>query len=156
MKNVLRLLACGAALIALSGSLGGCSMMSPPADLDLRTTRTSAQGTYLVSIHPMVAAVPVNQIHSWEVSVATAAGEPVTGAQIGFDGGMPQHGHGFPTQPRVTEELGAGRYRLAGVKFSMTGWWEMKLRIQAGTASDQVAFNTVVAEPGANRSLAAR
>ncbi|MFC5549070.1 FixH family protein [Massilia aerilata] len=152
MKNLVRLFACGVAVMALNG----CSMFSPPADLDVRTTRQSAEGKYVVSMHPVPATVPLNRIHAWEISVATAGGEPVTGAQIGFDGGMPQHGHGFPTQPRVTEELGNGRYRLDGVKFSMTGWWEMKLRIQAGAAQDRVTFNTVVAEPAAERSLAAR
>ena len=152
MKHVIRCAAFSLAALAL----GGCSMMSPPADLDLRSTQQSAEGKYLVSIHPLVATVPINRIHAWEISVATAAGEPVTGAQIGFDGGMPQHGHGFPTQPRVTEELGNGRYRLDGVKFSMTGWWEMKLRIQAGAANDRVTFNTVVAEPAPDQPLAAR
>ncbi|HEU4372768.1 MAG TPA: FixH family protein [Telluria sp.] len=81
--------------------------------------------------------------------VTSAAGQPVQHARIGFDGGMPQHHHGFPTSPRVTEELGEGRYRLDGMKFSMTGWWELKLTIDSAIGADKVAFNTVIEAPAA-------
>ena len=57
---------------------------------------------------------------------------------ISIDGGMPQHGHGFPTQPRVTRELGDGRYLLEGMKFSMPGWWEIKLKVDAASGTDEV------------------
>jgi hypothetical protein len=67
---------------------------------------------------------------------------------------MPQHGHGLPTQPRVTEELGDGRYRLDGMKFSMTGWWEMKVKIDAAPGKDQVTFNTVLPMPAAAPAVA--
>ena len=36
---------------------------------------------------------------------------------------MPEHGHGFPTVPEVTEYLGDGKYLVEGLKFSMPGWW---------------------------------
>jgi hypothetical protein len=62
---------------------------------------------------------------------------------------MPQHGHGFPTHPRVTRELADGTYLLEGMKFSMTGWWEVKLDIQGPQGADRVTFNTVVASPKA-------
>jgi hypothetical protein len=140
------------ALLALSG----CVVPAPPANLDVRTDRPTADGKYMVSLRPLVSVIPINQIHAWEITVRTAAGEPVDGAHISFDGGMPQHGHGFPTQPRVTDEMGNGRYRLDGVKFSMTGWWEMKLQIQAGQTHDQVTFNTVITTPAAERKVAAQ
>jgi hypothetical protein len=58
---------------------------------------------------------------------------------------MPQHGHGFPTQPRATRELEKGRYLLEGMKFSMPGWWEIKLKVDAAAGHDEVTFNTVIA-----------
>ncbi len=134
-------------VVAALAAVSACSMFQTPADLDLRLTRTSAQGLYVVAMRPLVPVVAVNQIHPWEIRVVNAAGEPVSGARIAFDGGMPQHGHGLPTQPRVTEELGDGRYRLDGMKFSMTGWWEMKVKIQSAQGSDQVTFNTVLPMP---------
>ena len=60
---------------------------------------------------------------------------------------MPRHGHGLPTQPRVTREIDAGVYALEGMKFSMTGWWELKLSIQGPSGADKVSFNTVVNAP---------
>ncbi|UUZ55295.1 FixH family protein [Massilia sp. H-1] len=67
---------------------------------------------------------------------------------------MPQHHHGFPTKPHVTEALGDGRYLLDGVKFSMTGWWQFKLKVESGSGSDLVVFNTVVNDPGAPAAVA--
>lgn len=133
------------AAILVAAVLAGCSMFSPPAALDQRMTRPSEHQAYVVAMRPFEQNVPVNRLHAWEIRVTSATGVPVTHAQIGFDGGMPQHGHGFPTSPKVTEELGDGRYRLDGVKFSMTGWWEMKLDIKAAGGADRVTFNTVVA-----------
>jgi hypothetical protein len=131
-------------VLTLFAALSACSMMTPPADLDLRPTRTSAHGLYVVSMRPMIAQVDVNQIHPWEIHIASPSGAPVTGASIAFDGGMPQHGHGLPTKPRVTQELGDGNYRLDGMKFSMTGWWEMRVQIHAGQGDDQATINTVL------------
>jgi hypothetical protein len=145
MKMIATLRALLAAALLL---LGGCTVFAAPKELDVRTTRLTAKGQFEVTIRPMTTDIPVNRLHAWEIVVKNAKGEPVTGARIGFDGGMPQHFHGFPTQPRVTADLGNGRYRLDGVKFSMTGWWEMKLDIQAADLRDAVTFNTVVVTKG--------
>ena len=138
--------------VAVLSALGACSMMNTPDHLDTRLSRTSDHALYLVTMRPMLTTPPINQIHAWEIDIATSAGVPVTDAQISFDGGMPQHGHGLPTQPRVTGSLGEGRYRLDGMKFSMSGWWEMKVKVRAAQGEDQVVFNTVVGEPGAKHS----
>ncbi len=136
----------GCSLLLLA-AVAGCAMFSPPAGLDLRLTRPSENQAYLVAMRPLDRQVPINRLHAWEIRVTNAAGVPVTHAQIAFDGGMPQHGHGFPTSPRVTAELGDGRYRLDGMKFSMGGWWEMKLSIKSAAGADKVTFNTVIAAP---------
>ena len=60
------------------------------------------------------------------------------------DGGMPQHGHGLPTQPKQTDEVAPGIYRIDGVKFSMTGWWEFRLNINAPFGDDSATFNIVL------------
>ncbi len=127
----------------------GC--MSAPKDLDLSLTRTSVDRKYVVTLQPPAAPAAINQLHSWQVSVATPAGLPVAQARIQVDGGMPQHGHGLPTRPRVTQELSAGTYLIEGMKFSMTGWWEIKLAIDGAQGADRLTFNTLVAQPGAGR-----
>jgi hypothetical protein len=54
---------------------------------------------------------------------------------------MPQHGHGLPTRPRVTRNLGDGAYEIEGVRFNMGGWWEFKLAIAGPRGTDTVTFN---------------
>jgi hypothetical protein len=139
----------GFAAFAVAGvvALGGC--MSPPKDLDMALDKPSAAGTYRVALVPPAQQPAINQMHSWQVKLATADGNPVHGATFRVDGGMPQHGHGLPTQPRVTRELAEGTYQLDGMKFSMTGWWEVKLAIDGPAGADKVTFNTVVAQPAA-------
>ena len=118
-----------------------------PKDLDVSLEKPSATGVYRVALLPPAQAPAINQMHSWKVKLATSDGTPVHGARFAVDGGMPQHGHGLPTQPRVTRELGDGTYQLDGMKFSMTGWWEVKLAIDGPQGVDKVTFNTVVEIP---------
>ena len=81
------------------------------------------------------------RMHTVRVAITDAAGVPVDDAIIQIDGGMPQHGHGLPTRPRVTRALGNGLYEIEGVRFNMGGWWEFKLAINAASGSDIVTFN---------------
>jgi hypothetical protein len=115
-----------------------------PSDLDTATTRTSEQGMYHVSITSNLDPLAINQIHSWTLYVESPQGQPVENAEILVNGGMPQHNHGFPTSPQVTEELGNGEYLVEGVKFSMAGWWEMTFAITANGQSDNITFNIVL------------
>ena len=135
-------------LIALI-ALAGCA--TPPPQLDLSLRRPSVDGHYVVTLQPPSPAPAINQLHSWQMKVETPAGQPVAKARIAIDGGMPQHGHGLPTRPRATPELADGAYRLEGMKFSMTGGWEIKLAIKSAEGEDTVTFNTMVAAPGAAR-----
>ena len=125
-------------------AMEGMSMPEMPDDLDTSTTRLTDQGAFQVSISSDLDPLDLNQIHSWTVRVETPKGEPVEGAEIVVDGGMPQHNHGFPTTPEITEELGGGDYLLEGMKFSMAGWWELKLAITAGDQTDDVTFNIML------------
>lgn len=130
-------------------ALSAC--MTPPPDLDLSLQHPSAQGKFIVALQPPAATPAINQIHSWQVKVTSPDGAPVSHARISIDGGMPQHGHGLPTRPQVTREVADGTYLMEGMKFSMTGWWEIKLAIQTADAADKVTFNQVVTDPSANR-----
>ncbi len=133
-------------------AVGGC--MTPPADLDVSLKRSTEQGKYVVTLQPPQATPAINQIHSWQILVASPTGAPVSEARILVDGGMPQHGHGLPTKPLVRREVAQGTYLLEGMKFSMTGWWEIKLALQTPQGPDKVTFNVVVHEP-AKQTLSA-
>ena len=133
-------------LLALA-LLSGC--MSTPANLNLSLNRPTAQNKYVVKVHALADPIVINKMHAWEIQLKSASGEPVPNARISVDGGMPQHLHGFPTKPRVTRELGEGRYLLEGMKFSMPGWWEIKLTIDSTIGTDKITFNTVISQPAA-------
>lgn len=137
------------ATLAATLLLAACG--TPPADLDLSLQHPSREGRFVVRMDPPATGPAINQIHAWQVRVTTADGSPVSNARIDFDGGMPQHGHGYPTKPRVTRELAPGVYALEGMKFSMTGWWDMRLDILAGDVGDTAVFNVVVDNAGVQR-----
>lgn len=114
------------------------------ASLDLSLEKATSARTYRVSLEPPQPEPAINQIHSWTVRVSDVNGSPVHDAAFAITGGMPEHGHGLPTRPRVTRELGQGTYLLDGMKFSMPGWWVITLSIQAPEGTDTVSFNTIV------------
>ena len=141
----LRKLTAAVTLTALAAAITGC--VAPPKDLDLSLDKNSVSDFYRVALVPPAQAPAINQMHSWKVKLRTPQGTPVHGAKFVVDGGMPQHGHGLPTQPRVTREVEDGTYALDGMKFSMPGWWEVKLNIQGPQGMDTVTFNTMINNP---------
>jgi hypothetical protein len=140
----------GAALILLivgphnlmARMMGGAA--APQGELDTATTRLSDQGLFEVTYSSSVTPIPINQIQTWTILVKTSDGQPVEQAEITVDGGMPQHGHGLPTQPEVTDNLGAGNFLVEGLKFQMPGWWEVTFHITANGDSDSITFNLVL------------
>ena len=121
----------------------GCMMfIRPPSDqLAFARTRMSEGRAYRATIIPQGDSIPKGKLQRWTLHLETAAGQPVQGAQIGIDGGMPQHGHGLPTKPRVTRALGNGDHLVEGMKFNMGGWWVVKFRVDAEAGRDSVVFN---------------
>jgi hypothetical protein len=111
----------------------------PPASEFGYGPRKSINGEYVVTIEES-AGFKTGKMLTTVIRVTSKAGNAVDGLQIKVDGGMPQHGHGLPTKPRVTKELSEGRYQVEGLKFNMGGWWELKFAF-AGATSDSVVFN---------------
>ena len=131
--------------LAAAGFVGYKMFLEPaPEGLDLATTRATVEGHFMVSISPEDPNYQRNSLHSWIATITTPDGAPVPDAQISIDGGMPQHGHGLPTEPQMTQSLGEGRYKIEGVRFHMRGWWEFKLAITAGGVTDNITFNLVL------------
>jgi hypothetical protein len=133
-----------AIVYALSMSTMMSRMGNAQSDLDYSTTQESDNGLYRVSYLSSTGTIPVNQMHEWTLHVEKADGTPVEDATITVDGDMPQHGHGLPTSPRVTEYLGNGDYRVEGLKFQMGGWWLMDFTITANGQTDAVHFNMLL------------
>lgn len=122
--------------------LGGCMLFArAPEDLDYSRTRVSEGGHYRATIQPAGDSIPRGTLHRWTLRLETGDGVPVDHASITVSGGMPQHGHGLPTTPRVTRSLGNGDHLVEGMKFNMGGWWVVKFRVEASGGRDSVVFN---------------
>jgi hypothetical protein len=135
--------AVGSMLAAASVALlAGCMhFMRPPADLDYSRTRTSEGGAYRATIRPLGDSIPQGRLHSWTLHLETADGRPVDDASVAVDGGMPQHGHGLPTRPRVAPAAGNGDHLVEGMRFNMGGWWVVKFRVRSAAGDDSLVFN---------------
>jgi len=139
------------ALLWLAAAIGGCAggaatpamqmSSNAPADADFGTTRTSDGGLFQVTYTPALQPIAINELHQWTLHVETADGVPVDDAAIAVSGGMPEHNHGMPTEPAVTEALGNGDYRVEGMQFQMGGWWTITFVIDAAGQQDSVTFN---------------
>ena len=149
-KSVVRRASLMLALLSVAASLTACShaMMMihstgakrPAASEFGLGPRASAGGNYVAILE---AAQPLRprRMQTVRVTVRDAEGRAIDDAQISIDGGMPQHGHGLPTRPRVTRNFGDGTYEIEGVRFNMGGWWEFKLAIAGSRGTDTVTFN---------------
>jgi hypothetical protein len=124
-------------------------MLRPAPPPDVGTVKATANGRYRVLLAPERGPVPLQRLHRWTVRVDPVGGAPGTSPNgapgapptVTVDGGMPHHGHGLPTRPRVTGRLPDGRLVIDGVRFSMPGWWELRLRVAGGAGTDSVTFN---------------
>ena len=83
----------------------------------------------------------INKIQQWILHVETRDGKVVENADIRIRGGMPEHNHGFPTAPKVTEYLGEGDYLIEGMKFHMAGKWQIDFIVTANNQQDTLTFN---------------
>lgn len=150
MRPTLRLLSLAAALASLVAPLippgdaraahGAGPTAAPAPAAEPATSLLSKGGAFRVSYRSAPAPVPLNSLHTWTLTVATPAGEPVKGAEIGVEAAMPAHGHGMPTKPVVTKSFPDGTYLVEGLKFSMPGLWSVTFTIRAGAASDVATF----------------
>lgn len=137
-RRALATIAAGSAAILLTG----CMLFArPPQDLDYSRTRTSSNGLYRATIRPVGDTIPQGKLHRWTLHLETVDGTPVDLCDVKVDGGMPQHGHGLPTKPRVTKRLGKGDHVVDGMKFNMGGWWVVKFAVSSAAGSDSVVFN---------------
>lgn len=92
-------------------------------------------------VEPMPPAVGV--LYSWTANVDTRSGERAKNARVSVSGGMPGHGHGLPTAPRVTQKE-PGVFLIEGVKFSMPGLWVFDVAVSTPSAREVIRFDLVL------------
>jgi hypothetical protein len=129
------LAACGAVMM-----MTGHGAKRPAASEFGFGPRTSAQGGFVGTLE-IDSPLKPRRMQTVRVVLRDGNGRTVEGASLRIDGGMPQHGHGLPTRPRVTRNLGNGAYEIEGVRFNMGGWWEFKVLIETAAGADTITFN---------------
>jgi len=144
-----RALASMGGLSLLAGLLLACTGKPAPAPEPQRAPdrgwRTiSDSGRLAGHLEPESGAVELNYFQTWVLELRESGGAAVLGAAIAIAGGMPSHGHGLPTQPQVTEELGGGRYRIEGVKLNMGGAWVIEVFVETSALRDRLRFDLAV------------
>ena len=144
MSKRIPLIAAAALVIAAAIVFTIAAAGRPPAKDFGPGPRTSERGLYVAALQDAQTLAPRKMYTLRATVIDGATGQAVSNATIAVDGGMPQHGHGFPTRPRVTRNLGNGTYEISGVRFNMGGWWELKLVITTPAGTDTVTFNLTV------------
>ncbi len=105
------------------------------------STKHTDNEHYQVHYSSKLYPITINTMHSWIIHVDDQTGVPLNNVDVTVDGGMPEHNHGLPTHPRITQNLGDGNYLLEGVRFHMGGWWQITITIQEKSKSDSVTFD---------------
>jgi hypothetical protein len=112
---------------------------------DTNRTQTTLKRQFVATIAPEGGEPSVGPLAAWTLAIRTPDGKPVGNATVLVEGGMPEHNHGLPTAPTVSADLGDGRYRVEGVKFSMPGRWVLRFQIATPDGkSDEATFNIML------------
>ncbi len=143
------------AAFALAASLTAASLsacQADPAATDTaavqpqqRWSTTTERGSYKVAVGPRDGRAPVGQFHDWVIEVRDAAGNAQPDVRLAIDGRMPDHGHGLPTRPQITQHLGDGRYLVEGVRFNMAGRWQLMVAVDGPAGQDRGVFDVDLA-----------
>jgi len=104
-------------------------------------TRSTEKGHYRITLTPVPDRVPIAELHSWTVYVETKDGVGFSPERLGIAGGMPTHGHGLPSEPRVTQKLDNGSYLIEGMKFHMGGEWQLVVGLSGPLGFDRGVFD---------------
>ncbi|MBT8144960.1 MAG: FixH family protein [Gammaproteobacteria bacterium] len=112
--------------------------------------KQSMQGVYTLAARPSLQPVRLNAMHYWVLQLTDADNAAVSNARFKIDGGMPGHGHGLPTSPAIVPGDAPGEYVLRGLRFNMSGIWELRLEIDDGDRSDKLQLLFVVEDTTGN------
>jgi len=102
-------------------------------------------GHYRIRARPAAMPLKLNRVHDWIIGIERLEGWSEIPTAIRFDGGMPSHGHGFVTRPRVTKNLGGGEFLVEGVKFHMPGEWVLVITVTSKTTTESVTLPLTIA-----------
>ncbi len=85
---------------------------------------------FVLAIEPELNPIKINRMHRWRLHLRRLDGTPVNDAQISLIGGMALHDHGLPSSPRIEPVGSNGQYLAEGIKFHMSGQWQMLFTVE--------------------------
>ena len=134
-------------IIGLCGVLAIAASSLALAEGTDSVTALTDKSYYRVSISPASGPAPVGKLHDWIIHVETEDGRYFTPTQLVITGGMPGHGHGFPSRPQVTRYLQNGDYLVEGMLFNMGGVWQILVGVTGPDGPDRVALEVSILAP---------
>lgn len=84
----------------------------------------SGEGGYTIALLDAVPAPPAKGDNVWQMQVEDDTGDAAEGMSIRIRTWMPDHQHGSPIVPTITDE-GGGVYSVDPVNLFMGGYWEV-------------------------------
>lgn len=121
----------------------GAIVAAPRVSRDTGTIeRVSNGGEYVVTCMPSPDPIPLNDMFTMEVRVASADGscaaEDVSALSV--SAWMPDHAHGLNVKPRI-EPLGDGRFTVSGMRLHMPGYWQVYLDAMQNGIVERTQFD---------------
>src|SRR4051812_20221326 len=89
----------------------------------------------LVSSTP---APPARGLDDWTLRITDSAGQPLTTVPLAILTLMPEHGHGSPTIPQISNQ-GGGNYKVSQLNLFMPGIWRITF-FPSNASSDTAEF----------------
>src|SRR6185436_11898622 len=120
----------------LAGLLVACAAS---AAWSAAAAAASPSGRYRVTLRPLAEPIALNTWHAWLLHIERADGAALALRDLAVDGGMPAHGHGLPSAPRLERGPSANDFVVQGLRFSMAGRWELRVLIADHEGSEVVA-----------------
>ena len=119
----------------------GCEQSNQSSENALHRFMITQSGLYHVVLEPAEDPIPLNKYHSWTLSITNPNGDPIKNATVHIAGGMPDHGHGLPSQPVVSSIQMGREYKVEGVLFNMPGRWQLQVLVNSGLGQDSAVLD---------------
>ncbi len=100
----------------------------------------SVHGRYRVTLPAGDDVIPVATWQVFTLQVARMDGKALALRDFAIDGGMPAHGHGLPTVPKVRSAGYDGAFLVEGLRFNMAGRWELRVLLADAEGTDFAVF----------------
>lgn len=124
---------------------GTISCRDNPRGLEYSANLEKAGKTHTFVLMSADPAPPQQGQNVWTLRLLDNAGQPVSGASLQVTPFMPDHGHGAPLAPHVTDN-GDGTYRIERVILQMAGLWETTITATVDGAKDEAVFPFCIGE----------